>query len=73
MPFRDEPPMPADTVLHATIRDPEGREVPVARVDFVDVLGERVTMDFDARRAMKLAVQLLAFVQQVGLDPGVDS
>lgn len=65
--------MPADTTLHATIRDPEGREVPVARVDFVDVMGEHLVLDFDARRAMNLAVQLLAFVQQVGLDPRVDN
>lgn len=60
--------MPSDTVLHAAMRDPEGREVPVARVRFVDVLGDQREMDFDAAMAMKLAMQLLTFVQQVGLE-----
>lgn len=65
----EQPPMPARVVLHATVRENGSKDgIPVARVQFTDVLDVSKEMDFDPATAMDLALQLLRFVRQVGLN-----
>jgi hypothetical protein len=65
MMFGEHVPMPGHCELTATVRDMGGVEVPVARVAFVDLLGESKQLDFDERVAFELAIDLLKFVQRV--------
>lgn len=67
MSLRDNPPMPSSFTLAATIREMGSLEVPVARVVLGDVTGDVRELDFDAKLAMSLALELLAFVRQVAL------
>lgn len=73
-PFRDLPPMPTAVMLAATMRETgltdqrgERNELAVARVDFVDVVGDHRTMDFTPELAMDLLRQLANFITQVGV------
>jgi hypothetical protein len=57
-------PMPAAHSLVGTVRDDR---YPVARVTFVDGMGETRTLDLQPHVALALAGDLIDFIRQVGL------
>lgn len=60
------PPMPERVQLAATVRDLGSRELPVAELTFVDVLGEQLVLQLSPRTLMNLLSQAVRFLEQVG-------
>lgn len=59
--------MPVSCGLAATVRNLGSREEVVARVTFMDPIGDVYAMDFTPTTALELAHDLLTFVRQVGV------
>lgn len=62
--------MPQVVSLHATIREIDSHEMPVARIQLTDVLDEWREFEFDLApsTALDLIAELAKFVRQVAAD-----
>lgn len=63
--LRELPPMPSAVRLYATVRLGPGVEMPVAEIEFVDVLGDVRLIHLAPTEAVTLMVELAKFTQQL--------